>query len=486
VDHKQQALAHFPFLLMTRNPPRSVLSVGLGSAILMGEVALHREVEEAVCLEISPSVIEAARLFETFNHSVLDNRKVRVINDDGVNFLRRSDARFDAIISDAKSRTTHAANATFFSLDYYRLGREHLTPHGLMIQWIPLDLPPEELSTILRTFLHVFPYGYVWVAPPQSLFVVGSEQPLTLEPARVREVLEAPATANLRRYGIVQASDFVGALTADEASLRSWLNEGTALNSLGHPVLEFYSLRAHAVPPTQRAERNLINLLRGRGDALTTVELAGPMPRAILDGQLALGWLAQAWRALEGGQAGGSGEALRLLGEARRSAASNRVVQHGAAAGYRLVLRREPRNVVALVELGRVLLSMGRLDRALARFRQALDIDPDDPRALIGAAHVLALHVDPGSRDPQQAVRLAARAVELTGQRDPRMLATLADTYFAAGRVDLALEAVRIALPLAEAESDRTLLGELRTREEVLAMLNSSAGPSAAPEEAQP
>jgi spermidine synthase len=473
VDHKQQALAHFPFLLMTRHPPRRILSVGLGSGILMGEVARHPEVEEAVCLEISPSVIEAARLFERYNDGVMDNRRVRVINDDGVNFLRRIQTRFDAIISDAKSRTTHAANATFFSLDYYRLCREHLAPHGAMIQWIPLDVPPEELDTILRTFLHVFPYAYVWAAPPQSLFVVGTEQPLTLEPAAIQAALEAPATANLRRYGIVWAADFVGALTADGASLRPWLDEGTSLNSLRHPVLEFYSLRAHAVTPSLRAERNLINVLRGRDAALTTVELAGPMPVAVQDNQLALGRLAGAWRALEGTEAGDSAEALRLLEEARRKAASNRVVQHGAAAGYRLLLQRDPRNLPALVGLGRLLLSSGRLDRALARFRQALEIDPDDPQALLGAAHVLALHVDPASRDAQQAVRLAARAVELTGRRDPRALATLADTYFAAGRADLALEAVRAALPLAEAGSDPALLGELRSRQEFLDRIGS-------------
>ena len=131
-------------------------------------------------------------------------------------------------------------------------------------------------------------------------------------------------------------------------------------------------------------------------------------------------------------------------------------------------------------------MSMGRLDRALARFRQALEIDPDDPQALLGAAHVLALHVDPSLRDPQQAVRFAARAVELTGRRDPRALTTLADTYFAAGRTDLALEAVRAALRLAETGSDPALLDELRSRQEFLGRLGADRSPAAAPEGERP
>ena len=47
-----------------------------------------------------------------------------------------------------------------------------------MIQWLPLDLPPTELRTILRTFLAVFPETYVWTLPPHYAFVIGLEAPL--------------------------------------------------------------------------------------------------------------------------------------------------------------------------------------------------------------------------------------------------------------------------------------------------------------------
>ena len=120
-------------------------------------------------------------------------------------------------------------------------------------------------------------------------------------------------------------------------------------------------------------------------------------------------------------------EPLRLLDEAVRSAPAQRVVQYGAAAAYRRVLDREPGNVGALVGLGRTLSFMGRPDQARERFREALRLDPEEPRALSGLAHVLATHTDPARRDPREAVRLARRAVELTGHRDPRSLATLAD-----------------------------------------------------------
>jgi spermidine synthase len=265
VDHKQQALAHFPFLLMSEKPPRKVLSIGLGTGILIGEVARHPSVERADCLEISPSVIEAARLFDEQNDHALDNPRVNVINDDGVNFLRRIDSRYDAIISDAKSRTKHAANAIFFSSDYYRLCLEHLEDDGLMIQWVPLTIPPDELQIMLRTFLGVFPQAHVLVTPPHSCFLVGLKAPLRINVDGIERLLRAPVTANLRRYGLRDARGLLGMLTADRKSIDAWLDREGTVNSIDHPVLEFYSPRSHAVHPARRAEENLRSLRQGRG-----------------------------------------------------------------------------------------------------------------------------------------------------------------------------------------------------------------------------
>lgn len=66
VDRKQQFLAHVPFLLEP-GPLRKVLSIGLGTGILIGEVAKHPGVERIECVELSPPVIEGARLFAEQN-----------------------------------------------------------------------------------------------------------------------------------------------------------------------------------------------------------------------------------------------------------------------------------------------------------------------------------------------------------------------------------------------------------------------------------
>src|SRR5262249_2854807 len=160
IDHKQQVLAHLPFLLRPDKPPRTVLSIGLGTGILMGEVARHG-IEPGLCVELSPEVVEGARQFDAYNGKVLDDQRVRVVVDDGINFLARSAQKWDAIISDGKSRHGHVGNARFYSEDFYRSGRDHLAPGGVLLQWVPLDEAPAELRTIARSFSRVFPHFYI-------------------------------------------------------------------------------------------------------------------------------------------------------------------------------------------------------------------------------------------------------------------------------------------------------------------------------------
>ncbi|HYS11534.1 MAG TPA: fused MFS/spermidine synthase [Myxococcales bacterium] len=273
IDHKQQVLAHLPFLLHPRNPPRTVLSIGLGTGILMGEVTRHG-IESGVCVELSPEVLEGARQFDAFNGRVLDDARVRVVVDDGINFLARSPERWDAIISDGKSRHGHVGNARFYSEDFYRSGRQHLTPGGVMVQWVPLDETPDELRTIARSFSRAFPHFYLWIAH-NSVFMAGQAERLSVDLAAAQQVLDAPETADLRRHGWRSASELASLLILDGEAARAWLAQEDTVNSVERPTLEFYSPRAQAVPVRARIARNIESLLAARREPLLDVRFEG-------------------------------------------------------------------------------------------------------------------------------------------------------------------------------------------------------------------
>jgi Flp pilus assembly protein TadD len=78
---------------------------------------------------------------------------------------------------------------------------------------------------------------------------------------------------------------------------------------------------------------------------------------------------------------------------------------------------------------------------AIARYREALRLDPDHVESLNNLAWILATDPDPHSRDGAEASRLATRACELTGYQQPFLIGTLAAAYAEAGRYDQAVAA---------------------------------------------
>lgn len=122
----------------------------------------------------------------------------------------------------------------------------------------------------------------------------------------------------------------------------------------------------------------------------------------------------------------------------------------GALLHLRAAVRYDPRDATAHANLANALFRGGQSDEALRHFREAARLDPYKPRPLAGAAWILATHPDPARRDPAEAVRLAERAVELSGGADPTVLSTLATAYAAADRRERALHTAELALQRAE------------------------------------
>jgi tetratricopeptide (TPR) repeat protein len=120
---------------------------------------------------------------------------------------------------------------------------------------------------------------------------------------------------------------------------------------------------------------------------------------------------------------------------------------------YRLALLAAPGHARAHNNLGIALVAAGKVSEALPHMRQAARLAPDWPVPLASLAWTLATHPEPQVRRPDEAVRLAARAAELTARRDPDVLRTLAAAYAAAGRFEAATESAERALELARAAS---------------------------------
>ena len=146
----------------------------------------------------------------------------------------------------------------------------------------------------------------------------------------------------------------------------------------------------------------------------------------------------------------------------------NALLQKGkvdeAIAYFQKALQINPDYAKAHNNLGNALLQKGKVDEAIAHFQRALQITPDSAEAQNNLAWVLATCPQALLRNGSEAVELAQRANQLTGDGNPVVLGTLAAAYAEAGRFPEATETAQRAWQLARTQSNPALADSLQSQ----------------------
>ena len=238
----QQMQGQIPLLQVVA--PRTVLHVGFGSGGTCWAVARH-PVERIDVVEISPEVLRASdRLFAHINHHVLADPRVRTIINDGRNYLLATDATYDVILSDS-IHPVYAGNSTLYTLEYFRLCREHLNPGGIVSMWLPLySLDQDSFLRILRAFVEVFPRTVVWHdtgTVNEFTVVTGQVEP---GPVRIRwNLLEDPRLAESLRIAGLDSPLALGADLLQGPREVAFLTRNVPPHVDDLPVVEYLSGR---------------------------------------------------------------------------------------------------------------------------------------------------------------------------------------------------------------------------------------------------
>jgi len=145
---------------------RSICFIGLGTGMSAG-AAFDKDfsaVERVVSCELSPAVVEAARLWipEQMTGGLFSDPRSEIRIEDGRHYLASSDERFDMINADL-FLPYRRGTGSLYSLDYYKIVAESLAEDGVFVQWLPLyQLTNREFGTIARTMLEVFDEVTMW------------------------------------------------------------------------------------------------------------------------------------------------------------------------------------------------------------------------------------------------------------------------------------------------------------------------------------
>lgn len=253
---KQVLLAHLPMVLDTRI--RNTLNIGLGSATTLNTLAPYPELLSLDCVEISASVVRAAKLFSA--SSVLKDPRVHLIVDDAVHYLLRSNKKYDAIISDGKQDPFFSGNANLLCREFYRYALEDLTEDGLFVQWFPLPTLGSDFRVVLRTLCDVFPFVEVFYFPRLSVFVVASKRPLADRPGLDAQRYQSlPIGADLAHYYLPHPAAIRAHWTGGKQQLLSLL-ANVPISTWDRPILDFSAYKASR-EEWRRAEYDNIQLL---------------------------------------------------------------------------------------------------------------------------------------------------------------------------------------------------------------------------------
>lgn len=244
-------MAHVP--LLSQNNPRDVLLICFGVGNTASAVVTHESVTSIDIVDLNVKVFETADEFVSTNRAAHRDPRVRLIHDDGRRFLARTSQTYDLITSEPPPPRA-AGVYRLYSVEYYRTVLEHLTPEGVMTQWLPVNaLSGEAADRVIASFVQVFPHVLLFTGSDDQLILMGGRQPF--EPAILerRFVESTSGRMDLARIGVSTPLQIFARIMRMDDALRSDVERARAIsderNDLAHTVTDPFDPPTFAYEP---------------------------------------------------------------------------------------------------------------------------------------------------------------------------------------------------------------------------------------------
>ena len=166
LKNQQVVGAHIPMLLHPN--PENVLVVGAGTGQTPSRCLMY-DIEHLDCVDIEPTLFDFIR--GHFDSEWMDDKRVRLISEDGLNYLNHSDTMYDVIAIEV-GQIFRPGIAFFYTADFYHRSRERLQPGGLLTQLVSIpSLTTDQFRGVIKTFLDAFPQSVLWYNSSDLLLI---------------------------------------------------------------------------------------------------------------------------------------------------------------------------------------------------------------------------------------------------------------------------------------------------------------------------
>ncbi|HSK76907.1 MAG TPA: fused MFS/spermidine synthase [Thermoanaerobaculia bacterium] len=243
-NRTQILLGHLPMLFHPN--PKRVLAIGLGGGFTLRALVHHQTPTEIAMVEIDPQVVEAAREhFGKASDNALDDPRVRLVTNDGRNYVDSAEGRYDVITSEPPNIWV-AGVSGLFTQEFYQAADRRLAPGGILCQWVPLyEMEREDFRIMLHTITTVFDHVTFWQIGT-DIAIIASNTPFKVE---LHQILQKIQDLDIRRdfaeagYSMQGAVDLLNSPAVFPDQVPAFLGRVETINTDDKPVLEFSTAR---------------------------------------------------------------------------------------------------------------------------------------------------------------------------------------------------------------------------------------------------
>jgi spermidine synthase len=231
-------LAHLPLLL--HEDPKETVVICVGTGTTIGAASIHDRSDVVWSVDVTRHIYKYVDYFAPKNQAFHKNPKVRQVAADGRDFLQTTDATFDVLTFEPPP-PIESGVVNLYSLEFYRAADERMRDGGLVVQWIPFHQGFEEVHRMLiRTMAEVYPHVSLWVPDRHEGILIGSHEPLRIDPARVAAAMAEPDVAeSLRDIGVYSVEDLLATFVSADDDLRAFVGDADLVTD-GHPRVEYF------------------------------------------------------------------------------------------------------------------------------------------------------------------------------------------------------------------------------------------------------
>jgi len=182
-------MAHLPIIYADDPKKLLVICFGMGTTVRSACVYDNLDI---TAVELVPLVYESFKYYYSDVDDILNRENLRIIVDDGRNFLLFCSKKFDIITVDPSPPIYSAGTVNLYTQEFFYLCKDHLNDGGVMCLWFPSGSigggTEQDFLYVLSTFHSVFPYVTVWKGPHGwGFYLIGTLKKIDLNVEKVNK-----------------------------------------------------------------------------------------------------------------------------------------------------------------------------------------------------------------------------------------------------------------------------------------------------------